>query len=449
MITLPAPIMSHLDPFAPLFTRRTWRHVPLLVAGAILAPRRRMVSSILRVTGHGEDAAFTTYHRVLNRAVCSSLGASRILLGLLIVTFAPNGPLVLGIDETLERRRGKTITATGIYRDPVRSSHGHFVKARALRWISLMVLVPIPWANRTWALPFLSVLAPSERYDAERGRRHKVITAWARQMVWAVHRWCPERPLVLVGDTAYAALEFLAATRSVATVVTRLRLDARLFEPAPPRDLRRKGRPRVVGARLPTLAARLADPATTWTALTVPFWYGETDRAIAIVSGTAVWYSTGLPPVPIRWVLIRDPANAFPSQALLCTDLDADAVQIVSWFVLRWQIESTFHEVRDHLGVETGRGWAEQTIRRTTPALLGLFSFVTLVAHDHWGRGTPLVKGAAWYHKREPTFADAIAVVRRSLWAHQAFQTSSSADDLRKVPRALADHLCELLCYAA
>ncbi len=449
MITLPVPIMSHLDPFAPLFTRRTWRHVPLLVAGAILAPGRRMVSSILRVTGHGEDAAFTTYHRVLNRAVWSSLGASRILLGLLIAAFAPAGPLVLGIDETLERRRGKTMTATGIYRDPVRSSHGHVVKARALRWVSLMLLVPIPSAKRTWALPFLSALAPSERYDADQGRRHKVITDWARQMVRAVHRWCPTRPLVLVGDTAYAAIAFLAATRSVATIVTRLRLDARLFEPPPPRTPGQKGRPRVVGKRVPTLAARLTDPTTAWVALTVPFWYGQTDRTIEIVSGTALWYSTGLPPVPVRWVLIRDPDGAFPSQALLCTDLDADPGHIVSWFVLRWQLETTFHEVRDHLGVETGRGWSEKTIRRTTPALLGLFSFVTLVAHEHWTRGTPLVKGAAWYQKQEPTFSDAIAVVRRSMWAHQVFQTSPRDADLRKIPRALADHLCELLCYAA
>jgi len=125
----------------------------------------------------------------------------------------------------------------------------------------------------------------------------------------------------------------------VATIVTRLRLDARLFEPAPPHVPGHKGRHRVVGPRLPTLAARLSDPATVWLPLTVPFWYGETNRAIETVSGTAVWYSTGLPPVPVRWVLIRDPANAFPPQALLYTDLDADAVRIVSWFVLRWQME--------------------------------------------------------------------------------------------------------------
>ncbi len=449
MLNLPDTIMAYLLPFAPLFTRPTWRHVPLLVVGAILAPGRRMVSSILRVMGHRDDAAFSTYHRVLNRAVWSSLGASRILLGLLIATFAPDGFLVLGIDETLERRRGKTITATGIYRDPVRSSKGHFVKARALRWVSLMLLVPIPWAGRTWALPFLSVLAPSARYNHDHERRHKMITDWARQMVRVVQRWCPTRHLVLVGDSTYAALDFLAATRDVATIVTRLRLDARLFDPPPPRAPGQKGRPRVVGERRPTLAARLADVATTWTALTVPFWYGETDRIIEVASGTALWYSTGLPPAPIRWVLIRDPDDTFPPQALLCTDLAASPLQIVSWFVLRWRLETTFHEVRDHLGVETGRGWSEQTIRRTTPALLGLFSFVTLVAHAHWTRGTPLVKGAAWYQKQEPTFSDAIAVVRRSLWAHQVFQTSPRDADPRKVPRALADHLCELLCYAA
>lgn len=449
MLVLPDAIMAYLLPFAPLFTRPTWRHVPLLVAGAILAPGRRMVSSILRVTGHGEDAAFATYHRVLNRAVWSSLGASRILLGLLVAVFAPTDPLVFGIDETLERRRGKTITATAIYRDPVRSSHGHFVKARALRWVSLMLLVPIPWAGRTWALPFLSVLAPSERYDAAHGHRHKTITAWARQMIRVVHRWLPARPLVLVGDTAYAALDFLAATRGVATIVTRLRLDARLFASPPPRTPGQKGRARVVGERLPALAACLTDPTTIWTTVSVPFWYGATHRTIEIVSQTALWYSTGLAPVPIRWVLIRDPDHTFPPQALLCTDLNSAPVQIVSWFVLRWQMEATFHEVRDHLGVETGRGWSEKTIRRTTPALRGLFSFVTLVAHDAWTRGTPLVKGAAWYVKPTPTFVDAIALVRRSLWTHMAFQTSPSTDDLRKVPQSMADHLCDVLCYAA
>jgi len=275
------------------------------------------------------------------------------------------------------------------------------------------------------------------------------MTDWARQMVRVVQRWFPARRLVLVGATAYAALDFRAATRTTATIVTRLRLDARLFAPAPPRAPGQKGRSRLVGPRLPTLAARLADPTTPWTPLTVPFWYGETDRIIAVVSETALWYHPGRPPVPIRWVLIRDPHDAFPPQALLCTALDASPVPIVSWFVLRWPMESTFHEVRDHLGVETGRGWSEKTIRRTTPTLLGLFSFGTLLAHDRWTHGIPLVKDAAWYHKQVPTFSDAIALVRRSLWAEGRFLTSPPDGDVQKVPRALVDHLCEMLCYAA
>src|SRR5258706_5073171 len=168
MLLLPGDIFALLNHFAPLFSRRTWRHVPVMVVGALLALGRSMVSSALRTVGLANMPTFQTYHRVLNRATWSSLGASRILLRVLLATFAAQGPLVLGIDETIERRRGKHIAAAGIYHDPVRSSHSHFVKVNGLRWICLMLLVPIPWASRVWALPFLTALAPSERFAAKR-----------------------------------------------------------------------------------------------------------------------------------------------------------------------------------------------------------------------------------------------------------------------------------------
>ncbi len=339
MRRLPTSIMTRLAPFAPVFSRRVWRHVPTLVGGAILAPGRRMVSSTLRVMGLGRCAAFSTYHRVLNRAVWSSLRASRILLGLLVTAFAPTGPLVIGLDATLERRRGPQITAAGVYRDPVRSSRSHFVKVRALRWVSMMLLVPIPWAGRTWAVPFLTALAPSERYAQEHGQRHKAVPRWAQQMILALHRWYPDRPLVVVGDQDYAVIELLAATRHVATLVTRLRLDARLFDPPPPRQPHAQGRPPGVGRRLPHLAARAVDPAPKWATVTVPRWSGEDARDIEIVSGTALWYHSGQPPVPLRWVLIRDPRGVFPTQALLCTAQEATPEQMIAWFVLRWQLE--------------------------------------------------------------------------------------------------------------
>lgn len=450
MLLLPADIVSLLSPFAPLFSRPTWRHVQVLLVGAVLAPGRRMVSSVLRVVGLGQLATFQTYHRVLNRAKWSSLRASGILFGLLVSTFAPQGPLVVGIDETIERRRSKQIAAAGIYRDPVRSSHSHFVKVRGLRWVCASLLVPIPWAARVWALPFLTVLAPSERTAARRRRRFKPLTSWARQLIRQVHRWAPTRRLVVVGDRAYAALELLDAVRAVATVVARLRLDARLFTPPPPRRPGQKGRPRLVGDRLPNLTAHAADADTAWTRLSIARWYGERERPIEILSQTAVWYSTGLPPVPIRWVLIRDPQGRFATQALLCTDLEVEPLQIVSWFILRWQLEVTFHEVRAHLGVETQRQWADQAILRTTPALLGLFSLVTLLAHDQLQAQTaPPIRQSAWYAKSLPTFADALAFVRCHLWTQTIFPTSPADADLVKVPRAFVDHLRSLLCYAA
>jgi hypothetical protein len=449
MLTLPADMVALLAPFAPLFSRRVWRYVPVLVAGALLAPGRRLVSTVLRAVGLGGIPNFQNYHRVLSRAVWSSLAASRILLGLLVATFAPDGPLVLGIDETIERRRGAKIAAAGIYRDPVRSSRSHFVKVNGLRWICVMLLVPLPWAGRVWALPFLTALAPSERYAQARGRRHKPITIWARQLLRQVHRWQPERTLVVVADSTYAALDLLAAVRPAATVVTRLRLDAQLFAPAPPRLPHQKGRPRLVGQRLPTLEQRNADPGTTWTRVTVTHWYGRQPREVEVVSQTAVWYHTGLPPVPIRWVLIRDPAAQFPTQALLCTDLSASSEQILAWFVQRWQLEVTFHAMRAHLGMETQRQWTPLAIARTTPTLLGLFSLVTLLAHPAFSCTPRPLPQTAWYAKALPTFADALALVRRQLWASLLFPTSASTPDPQIIPATLLDHLCMLLCYAA
>src|SRR5919107_1268896 len=156
MPRLPARFAAVILCFAALFQQRSWRHAQVLLTGAILAPGRRTVTSILRITGRSRERRFVNYHRILSRAAWSGRAAAQVLLGLLLDAFVPAGPVLLGLDDTIERRRGKRISAKGIYRDPVRSSHGHFVKASGLRWLSLMLLVPIPWAGRVWALPFLT-----------------------------------------------------------------------------------------------------------------------------------------------------------------------------------------------------------------------------------------------------------------------------------------------------
>ena len=255
--TLPVEFATVMLAFADLFSKRTFKCVQLLVVGAILAPGKRTITAILRVMGLSQEKHFQNYHRVLNRAVWSNRAVSQVLLQMLVGVFAPQGPLVMGLDDTIERRRGEKIKAKGIYRDPVRSSHSHFVKASGLRWLAVMLLVEIPWAQRVWALPFLTALAPSERYDQQRGHRHKTLTDWGRQMLLQVRRWLPQRELFVVGDSSFAALE-LGATVSQMTnpvhMITRLRLDAALYQAAPLRNKGQMGRPRLKGKRLPNLS---------------------------------------------------------------------------------------------------------------------------------------------------------------------------------------------------
>jgi DDE superfamily endonuclease len=302
----------------------------------------------------------------------------------------------------------------------------------------------------------LSVLAPSERYAAERGRRHKKITEWAWQLLLQVRRWYPEREIVAVADSAYASLKLLFRCRRLSravSFVTRLRLDAALYEPAPPRKPGQIGRPRLKGERLPNLSVVAEDPSTVWKLTRITNWYGSGERMVEICSETAVWYSTGLFAVPLRWVLVRDPQGEFKTQALLCTDLEADPEKILSWFVMRWQLEVTFQEVRRHLGFETQRQWSELAIRRTTPALLGLFSVLTLFAHGRMRQEAAGVfrqaRQAAWYHKTHPTFADALALVRKELWVQETFRVSPADTETVKVPKVFVERLTDALCYAA
>jgi DDE superfamily endonuclease len=443
-----AKLATWMQPFSESFTTPTWHHVLVLVAGAVVAPGRRTVAAALRVTGLDQDTRFTNYHRVLNRNRWCSRAIARLLFRLLVTAFAPHGPVIIGLDETLERRWGAKISARGIYRDPVRSSHGHFVKASGLRWLSVMLLPDIPWAGRVWGLPFLTALAPSERYASERQRRHKKLTDWGRQGLLQAARWLPERNIVAVADNSYAAIDLLNAVRRRICMITRLRLDARLFDPPARRQLGTIGRPRVIGRRQPTLAERLRNPRTRWRRLRVTGWYGHGERDVEIVSGTALWHHPGRV-VPIRYVLVRDVAGELKPQAFLCTDLGADPIDILRWFVRRWSIEVTFAEVRRHLGVETQRQWSDPAILRTTPVLLGLFSLITLWAHDLYAKATPTPRAASWYPKPLATFSDALAAVRRELWTAEGFGTSACSSDLIKMSNTRLNSLINVACYAA
>ena len=437
-------LAAWLRPFASCFTAAIWRHVLVLVAGTLLAPGRRTVTAALRVMALDQTASFAVHHRVLSTARWSARAVARRLLLVLVAAFVQDGPVVIGIDDSIERRWGAKIKARGIYRDPVRSSRGHFVKASGLRWLCLMLMAPMPWGG-IWGLPFLTVLAASERYAQTRGQRHKKLTDWARQALLQTARWLPGRRVVAVADSSFSVIELLRVVGRYLCMVTRLRLDAGLDEPAPARQPGAIGRPRVKGARLPSLVERIQDPATPWRRVTVTGWYGEGERRLDIASGTAVWHHPGMR-VPIRWVLVRDVVGEKEPQAFLCTDLQAEPVTILGWFVRRWRCETTFEEARRHLGVETQRQWSDLAILRTTPTLFGLFSLVTVWASEIQARrGLPL-NAARWYPKCTPTFSDALAAVRAELWRAEAFATSRSNGEGTEMPTGLLERLLLVAC---
>ena len=446
MRPLPPEIISILSSFAPLFSARVWPPAQTLLVGALLAPGKRTVSAVLEVLGLSQQPTFQTYHRVLNRCVWSPVAGSRVLLDMFVSAFWPQGRLVLALDDTIERRWGAQITARGIYRDSVRSSGSHLVKTSGLRWLSLMLLAPLPWTARTWALPFLSVLCPSKGYYHQRQRTPRTLLQRGQTLLKLVAHWLPKRSMVVVADSSFSALAFLDAVRGHVAVITRLRLDAALYDPPPPRRPHTPGRPRRKGARQPTLQKRLDDPTTPWQPLTVDDGYGAGACTVEIYSQTALWYHTGLPAVPLRFLLIRDPKGRFAPQALLTTDATLSPDQMLTYFRQRWAVETTFEQARAHLGMETQRQWNQKAIARTTPVILALFSLVTLIAH-RLGQKRPLPgHTTAWYPKPKPTFADALAWVRQRLW--QTFSTSANQHDLMKIPKTLFNRLIHTVCYA-
>ena len=300
----------------------------------------------------------------------------------------------------------------------------------------MAVVVTLPWTKQRWALPFLCVLATTPEISARLGKRHKTVAMWAHQMISLVRRWLPARSIKLMGDTAYSVLELgLHANTQQVTLVTTGRLDAVLHEPPPERTQHTIGRPRVVGKRLPALETVLQDSETVWQKLTLD-WYGQGERTLEICTGTALWYRYGYDPLPIRWVLTRDPSGKRPPKAIFSTDLTQTAVQIIGDFMKRWSLEVTFEEGRAHLGIETQRQWSDLAIERSTPLLFSLYSLVTLFGQALHPEGYIPVAQAAWYRKHTATFRDVLALVRRSLWGQGTFPTSPTDPGVVLVPRS-------------
>lgn len=445
---LPEEIITVFNHFRPAFSQPTYQKAIVLVIGTILARGQRTVSAALRQMGLHQDKNWAKYHHVLNRAKWSGIEVAQILLKLLVRHFvAADEAVEVIIDETLERRWGAKISKRGHWRDSLASSKGKNVSSSGLRWIVLALVVKLPWSRRRWALPCLSVLATTPKVSEALGQRHKTLGQWAGQMAGWLQRTLPGRRIKLIGDGSYSIIDLgLTCTKLGLSLIAPLRLDARLFAPPPEPTAKKVGRPRVVGQRLPNLADIALEPATRWQTDPVD-WYGGQQRDLDWVSDTALWYSTGTAPLPVRWVLVRDPTGQLPTKAYFSTNLEQSPQDIIADCVKRWSIEVTFEESRAHLGLETQRQWNDQAIERTTPALFGLFSLVTLLGQILQPEGRIPVAQTAWYTKPEPTFVDVLALIRQYLWNSSNYQTCTSHPDMLLIPRIFLQRLAFAVCY--
>lgn len=449
---LPDPIIAIFIQFQPLFTAPTYRKMLLLVCGTLLAKGRRTVTTALKMLGLDQKHDWPKFHNVLNRAKWNGLAVSKLLLQLLITTFLPaDAPVEIVVDETLERRWGRKINKKGHWRDAVASSHGKNVASVGLRWLVLALVVKLPWSNRRWALPFVSTLLTTEKTDKKLGQRHRTYLDRTVQLLKWLRRNLGSRSIKLIGDGAYSVMKLglLCQSQKLSvTLIAPMRLDARLFGPKPQRVAGTKGRPRGVGYRLPYLRDLAVDDSQPWESVEVE-WYAGSARKMELLSGTALWYSTlwADAPVPVRWVLVRDPQQRYETRAYFSTDQNQAPSQIVSDFVKRWNIEVTFEEGRAHLGVETQRQWSDAAIERTTPALFGLFSLACLFAKALHPDGKVPLYQTGWYRKSEASFSDVLTAVRRSMWGNFNYETSPLRADVCLIPRSVLDRLAFAACY--
>lgn len=451
---MPTPsvqIIQLLNVFAEATTAPVFGRMLTLIYGAILAPSRRTVASCLRAVGLEAAEDFGCYHRVFSRAKWSPFRMSHLLFMLILCAFVPEGAMVaLLIDDTLERRSGKRIRYKGWFYDAARSAGGKAVSSLGIRWLCVSVLVMTPWSSRPWALPFLLVPVLSEKRAKKLKRPHRSCNEWTKALLLLVRRWCPDRKVVAVADGAFACTKLAHACQKEPqpiVFVSRLRQDAVLHAPAPAVPKSKRGPKPKKGERLPSLAQRLNDPETLWRKVCVS-WYQKGSVPVEMATDTALWCRNAAAPVPIRWVLLRFPDAQMKATALFCSDPDADPEQILLWYMLRWNIEVTFEEIRACLGFGTQRHWSTKAVGRTTPCLFGLFSLVALMAKTLYPEKLP-IQQSRWYEKEEATFRDALAAVRQHLWGASNYQRSPAHPGMVLFPIALLRSMQRAVCQAS
>jgi hypothetical protein len=449
MHSIPKKARSVIAGLEAGFTRRTWVRFTFLMFAAILTMGQRTVSNVLRTMGNVVSGHACSYHRVFSRRRWSSWRVAYGLATFILRRWLPQGKVPLVGDDTVDEHRGKHVYGKACHRDAVRSTHSYTAYRWGHKWVVLAILVRFPFSNRPWALPVLVALYRSAEWNRKHKRRHKTPAELMRQLLALLIHWFPQRKFVFAGDGGFGThplASFAHHHRKHLTLVSRFYAGANLYAPPPVVHGKKNGRPRKKGAKQPSPAQVVA--ATKRRQRLQVAWYGGGRREVAVVSGTAHWYKGGDGLIPVRWVFVHDCTGTHREEYFFTTDVSMTPKQIIETFTGRWSIETTFQEMRAHLGLETTRGRLENTVLRVAPCLFGLYSVVALLYAQlpvSWRSPMAL----QWSGKEHAAFSDAIGAVRRWLWVEWAFVTHGQDAAFTKLPGPLRKILLAALAQAA
>jgi DDE superfamily endonuclease len=494
MLTLPEFAQPVLGLFSPVFYHPTYQRFLVLLLAAVLTTGRRTVSNLLRTAAGLARGDASSFHRVLSKRRWSTLSLARILTRFILEHWAPEGPVLVAGDDTVDEHRGAKVYGKGCHRDPVRSTHSYTAFRWGHKWVVLAILVQFPFATRAWALPVLSALyhspekatkskaqaprrrrqkakdktrvqanqragrkasaqakAPRKKTKAQARRSHKTPSELMRQLLLVLTHWFPERRFVFAGDGGYGthALARFAARRRRhnLTLVSLFYANAALHDPPPVVVGKRPShRPRKKGAKRPTPAAVVT--ATEQRKRLEVSWYGGGHRTVEVVSGTGHWHKSGEGRVEVLWVYVHDLTGTHRDTYLFSTDPTMPVAQVIATYTGRWNIETTFQEMRAYLGLETTRGRTKNTVLRAAPCLFGLYTVVALLYAALPAQATTEVT-VSYRGKAAVTFSDAISMVRRQLWLEGVFERPGQTEAFRNLPRPLQAVLLAALAPAA
>jgi len=445
MLNLPEAMITILVTFAPLFSQPVFKNALELIVGHFLCTGKRTITNLLRRLGKHKNSEFTKYFYVIRKAKWSPFQSSKILFLLIIERLLPkNSQIEINIDAHLNKRKGPKIKGLGMHRDAVASSKNKKVLAVGHNWLVVTLNVSMFGSKYKWSLPFLSyLLTPEKPLSSSRNKsdlkgktRHKKMTKVACQIAFQIRRWAgSERSIVIIADSAFACREMCkACIKNNIIFCTQLRLDASLYDFPPLQTGKRRGRPRIVGKRLPNLETLVSDRKQRWVRLSAP-WYSGRKRDLDVLTGTCLWYHNTVGGVPIRWVLTRDLSGENKPLAILVTDFRVCAEQAIAFFVGRWPIETTFQEINQHLGLETIHTWSDMSVNRTAPTIIASYSIACLIVSESVRKtGVEIIpEKSAWYNKETVTFSDVMVYLKLLILNARYFSQSSKNRTREKI----------------